>query len=490
MKYVLFILLFPLFSFSQTITLTDADVDAFYGAVGHGQDTEGFRSGTPTVYQVTSTGTSSITPGTLAYALAQTGPRYIIFRVGGTIEYTATDAILQIGNDDYYVAGQTAPGDGIAIKGVNLEINSDDAVWRHVRVRLNTNNTDDDCFQIGKNGTPVNNIYLDHVSMSYGTDENVGITDVTNATIANCIISDPQNGDRTMLFQNNSTDVTIYRNLMIWSIFRNPRSSESQARFEFINNVVYGYSKGVPDFTGAGNVSYSNWIDVEGNHYLEDYYNDSNQIFKLGPGDSPLVGTIADTKLFFKDNLYGQAESTATYETGATGFDQGTVSTTTPFLSSGITATAASGIKEIVIGDGGVGAYNGLSQGLDSYDNGLLTDVLNAETDGYATSLTFPTLASGTPYADSDGDGLGDEFEVVNGGSISPNTRPATATLVDGTIIDQSGVTNYATTGYTYMDIFLGELAGDWGNATGGTGGGSSTPDAKKNATSAMLISH
>ena len=51
-------------------------------------------------------------PGSLQAACDAKGPRIVVFKVSGTI-----DGDVKIKNDFITIAGQTAPGDGIMIKG-------------------------------------------------------------------------------------------------------------------------------------------------------------------------------------------------------------------------------------------------------------------------------------------------------------------------------------------------------------------------------------
>jgi hypothetical protein len=81
---------------------------AFPTAEGYGKYTVGGRGGK--VIEVTNLDASG--KGSLRAALEAKGPRTVVFRVSGTI-----DADLKISNDFITIAGQTAPGDGIAIKG-------------------------------------------------------------------------------------------------------------------------------------------------------------------------------------------------------------------------------------------------------------------------------------------------------------------------------------------------------------------------------------
>ena len=83
-------------------------VPSFPGAEGYGAMTIGGRGGK--VIAVTNLDESG--PGSLRAAFEAKGPRIVVFKVSGTI-----DADLKISNDHITVAGQTAPGDGVTIRG-------------------------------------------------------------------------------------------------------------------------------------------------------------------------------------------------------------------------------------------------------------------------------------------------------------------------------------------------------------------------------------
>jgi hypothetical protein len=85
------------------------------------------------VVKVTSLADST-EPGTLRHALTvETGPRTVVFDVGGIITLTSR---LTVNGQYVTVAGQTAPGKGIIIQGMPFGLSgATDVIIRHVRVR-------------------------------------------------------------------------------------------------------------------------------------------------------------------------------------------------------------------------------------------------------------------------------------------------------------------------------------------------------------------
>ncbi len=114
------------------LPLAAQPLPAFPGAEGFGADTPGGRGGR--ILQVTTLADSG--PGSFREALLTPEPRIIVFRVGGTIELESRILLTQA-HSFVTVAGQTAPGDGIQIKGWDLFLHEGfhDGVFRHLRIR-------------------------------------------------------------------------------------------------------------------------------------------------------------------------------------------------------------------------------------------------------------------------------------------------------------------------------------------------------------------
>ena len=128
-------------------------------------------------------------PGSLRAALAEPGPKTILFDVGGII---STQNTLVVPSETT-IAGQTAPGDGVCLRGAWVAIQGEDVVIRFVCSRPgNAAGTDDlddrDAFKI----LNARNVILDHVSAGWSVDEAVStwFRDVQDVTIQNSIIAE------------------------------------------------------------------------------------------------------------------------------------------------------------------------------------------------------------------------------------------------------------------------------------------------------------
>ena len=139
-------------------------IPAFPGVEGAGASTPGGRSGT--VIAVTNLNDSG--PGSLRQAVETEGPRIVIFRISGII---TLESPLTIVRPYITIAGQTAPGDGICIRGQTTEVNTHDVILRYLRFRRGNLKDRND----GLGGHPEKNIIVDHCSASWGLDENLSM---------------------------------------------------------------------------------------------------------------------------------------------------------------------------------------------------------------------------------------------------------------------------------------------------------------------------
>jgi len=243
---------------------------AFPGAEGFGANSIGGRGGT--VIEVTNLNNSG--PGSLRAAVEASGPRIVVFRVSGTIILKTGLTIL---NPYITIAGQTAPGGGITLRNdrsngaPTLDIRTHDVIIRYIRMR--TGPGGDDSLLIYT--SPAYNVMIDHISASWGVDENVNIWgNVRDVTIQWSIISeglknsthpegDPGGHSMGFLVGSGSRNISFHHNVLAHNDARNPKwdGSHEQAVYDFVNNVIYNW--GAYATAVSGNAK----TNVVGNYY-------------------------------------------------------------------------------------------------------------------------------------------------------------------------------------------------------------------------------
>ncbi|MBQ8301753.1 MAG: S-layer homology domain-containing protein [Clostridia bacterium] len=168
-----------------------ASVKAFPGAQGYGTQTRGGAGGY--IVHVTSLGAQG--PGTLYEALEQKkGARTIVFDVGGTIDLTPLGRALKMSGEDdsnVTIAGQTAPGEGIQLKGYGLTLSSvHDVIVRHLSIRIGNVRKAGDTYQsdpLSANGAN-KRVVLDHLSLCWAVDMGFRVYG-EEVTMSNCMSS-------------------------------------------------------------------------------------------------------------------------------------------------------------------------------------------------------------------------------------------------------------------------------------------------------------
>jgi hypothetical protein len=209
-----------------------------------------------TIIHVTNLNSSGA--GSLREAINFAGPRVIVFDVSGYIDITLVGEIRDK-NPYLTIGGQTAPSPGISLKGNGLSIRTHDVLIQHIRIRIG----DDPAGELGskRDGLEIAdhpegsntcyNVVIDHVSVSWGLDENMSVIQgAKNITITNSINSEaldsplhPKSGHSYGLLYNGSIrNVSVVRNLFAHNDGRNPRGKGDQESV-FINNVVYNWGQ-------------------------------------------------------------------------------------------------------------------------------------------------------------------------------------------------------------------------------------------------------
>ncbi|QQR91355.1 MAG: hypothetical protein IPJ88_06420 [Myxococcales bacterium] len=408
---------------------------AFPSAEGFGKHTLGGRGGRVTF--VTNTDNAGV--GSLRDALESDGPRIVIFRVGGLIQL---DSAIKITNPYITVAGQTAPGGGIALANAGIEVKTHDVIIRGIRFRIGDNpngppGVDRDGIKIssGNNGGPIYNVIVDHSSVSWGIDENIstwaktvsGSTEtfrqLDHVTIQWSIVAeglynsihidegDTQPGPHSMglLIGEGTESISVHHNLFAHNNDRNPNFKGALGG-EFINNVVYNWGDG-PTVTG----SYPNSLHIFANYYRSGT-DSRHDIFRFS--DTP----ASNTKYYLLGNIRDdpnndEYDSNWTFING----DQNPSVNMMVFEPSGVAQSeAASAYDEVLAYAGAIHPYR------DAVDIRVIDDVQQLTgqiIDSQSDVGGWPSYPSGNAPTDNDQDGMPDVWEEAIG--LDPNTNDA-----------------------------------------------------------------
>jgi hypothetical protein len=411
---------------------------AFPGAEGYGRFARGGRHGR--VIYVTSLEDSG--PGTLREAVNAEGPRTIVFRTGGTIHLKDR---LVIRNPYCTVAGQTAPGDGIAVRGAAFGMGSThDVIMRYVRLRVGdeSGKTWDGMGMAGSD-----HCIIDHCSIAWSIDEGVSSRGAKNITFQRNIIAEPLNMSVHEKYKGSgkghgyagsiSGNVgSFHHNLIAHAAGRNwslagglTQGGRFAGYLDLRNNVVYNWSTRTND----GGVRMAN---IVGNYYIP---GPATKVYHLAIAKMELRLPDDVQEYYIADNIMeGRNYDADNWANGGVVIDPndlGDMKLTEPFCKSYITERSAKDAYKSVMADVGANYPR-----YDSVDQRAINDTLNrthtfkggkTNLPGIPDSQTdvggFPELKTADPYPDTDMDGMDDRWEKAQGlDPTNPEDRNAT----------------------------------------------------------------
>lgn len=218
-------------------------------------------------------------PGSLRRALYTTGPRLVVFEVGGVIDLEGRS--LSIRNPYLTLAGQTAPDPGITLIRGSLIVETHDVVVQHLAVRPGDRGpapaagewTPDALGARRGEAGPVHDVVFDHCSATWAIDENLstsGPADVDTTaggeatshdiTLRSCLIAEGLShaghpkGEHSKgtLVHDGVRNVAILGCLYAHNHERNPRL-KGGTRTVVANNVMYDWSSACIGIGKRGN---------------------------------------------------------------------------------------------------------------------------------------------------------------------------------------------------------------------------------------------
>ena len=419
---------------SDTIPIP-TELAAFPGAEGHAKYVTGGRGGR--VIYVTNLNDDN-NPGSLRYAINQSGPRMILFKISGTILLKSR---LNITKGDITIAGQTAPGDGITLRDYPVVIDADNVIIRFLRFRMG-DVTDQEADAVG--GREIKNVIIDHCSMSWSTDECVSFYQNENFTMQWCIISESL---RNSVHDKGAhgyggiwggKNASFHHNLLAHHDSRNPRLGEMKGEafaltdlVDLRNNVIYNWQ---------GNSCYG--AEAMNVNIVNCYY-------KPGPATTKTERIIGIDKLteagypitniwgkFFIDGNVLTASERATADNWTYGVynqfhskygtipeaDKIAMRLTSPLNSGQVTTHSAEKAYEKILEFGGaslkrdsvdIRIIHDVSTGTATYMNGG-NGSKNGIIDTQGAVGGWPVLESLNAPVDSDDDGMPDNWETAN----------------------------------------------------------------------------
>ena len=457
LKSLIFVILCLLLYTSEGFS----ELKAFPTAEGYGRLSKGGRGGR--VIKVTNLNDDG--PGSLRDAVDQIGPRTVVFDISGVIKLKSKLVITGTKKNSFLtIAGQSAPGKGICLSGMTVGmIGGEHTIMRHLRVRVGTESgkTMD-----GIGMASATTTIFDHCSISWTIDEAFSSRGAKMVTLQRCLISEALNeaghkkypsGSQHGFAASISGDIgSFHHNLLAhcagrnWSLAGGLKHGtlEYAGRLDIRNNVVYNWRHRTTD----GGASEVNFV---------------NNYYKPGPEIQIKVALNAQNDGFEGGQRYYFVGNVMEGIWDESNQDKGKMMSgkkrdynpwvDKPFFESYVKTHTAKEAYESVLDD--VGCTVPM---LDDHDKRIIQETRDG-TYKYTGSKTgmkglidneadvggledYPVVKRPADW-DTDNDGMPDAWEKKH--SLDPSNE------------DDRNKTNLSKEGYTNLEMYLNELAGD-----------------------------
>lgn len=456
MKKFLFIALLVFLSCIDS----QAQPTAFPGAEGFGKFATGGRGGK--VYTVTNLNDSG--PGSFRDGLNSfpNDPLTIVFAVGGTIDLQSE---IRVKRSNLTIAGQTAPGDGICLKGHSFKINGARAISqggnhgniiiRYLRSR--PGGTADPAIY-GFNMENCHNVIVDHCSFSWANEECAAMYDTKNVTVQWSIFSEGLynsghlKGNRSYGGVWGGQYSSYHHNLIAHQQarairFNGARAHDTLAVIDYRNNVIY--NAGSHNAAAGGDIEIPNGeskINLVNNYYKPGPATPGNYSFIQA--DYNAATSVGVGEFYVSGNvMVNYPGKTADNWTGV---DFSKILTQNQVQAKSI---AAFPVSQVLPNETAKAAYENVLKNAgailpkrDAVDTRIVSETATGTvstvgiTSGKGGIIDkpeevggWPLYQSGTTVVDTDGDGMPDAWESLNG--LDPNDG------ADGNIINSENIT-------------------------------------------------
>ncbi len=363
---------------------------AFPGALGWAAHTPGGRGGK--ILRVTTLSSSG--PGSFSAAVAESGPRIVVFEVGGVIDLEAQTLVVK--EPFLTIAGQTAPAPGITLIRGGMDIATHDVVVRHLHIRpgdlgaAKRSGKDYDAIST----VAAHDVIVDHCSLSWATDENLSasgprfapgtttleqardatsrrITFSSNLLAEGLADSTHAKGEHSKgsLIHDHVHEILIVNNLYAHNLERSPLF-KADVSGQIVNNLIYNPGQRAVHY----NLIAEEWI---GHSYAPTEMVLISNVMRGGPStvaNLPLltIGGSGDLKLFSRDNIAVDQFGAALPQAGRyTASRARIVPMPQPALAFGVKVLASPDVQDAVIADAGARPWD-----RDLIDRRILADVI------------------------------------------------------------------------------------------------------------------
>ena len=441
--------------------------------------------------------------GSLRWALTVAGKENatIVFRVSGVIKIQPNAQKvrdLRANLKNVTIAGQTAPGEGILIRGGKMNFGgSDNLIIRNLRFRIgdideaDLAKATDSRFIKGAGFGLENakNVIIDHCCFGWSGEENMTMYDNHFTTVQWCIVHEGlydaghQKGARSYANQWGGSPATYHHNLLAHNYNRSSRlngaSSTTEDRnvfMEYFNNVNYNWGKKNSCYGGeneAGTYS-SHECNFVGNYYKPGPSTPSGSYFmELSAARSGKTLNPNPSRWYFADNVM-EGSSSATSDNWSAIHNNtsysvaGMKSETLVYPSPEVTRLDKCSFDDYDLyrtpTESAEEAYQHVLDragtiNRDQTEQRIVNEVRNKQAQYKGTTLNkagfidspddaegWPTYAAATPVVDNDHDGMADDWEVAHG--LNP------ADPEDGKHVASAE-------GYTALEVYLNSLMGE-----------------------------